>query len=245
MKIKIFTQNTWLVPFPFSKHGKKRSKHLVAAIKDLKPDIVALQEVALKRSVNFFKKNLKEYNVIHNAGRIGNRSGLLTLTKERPQKIDFFQYKKPQKKPARFSSRLLKFSKRGIHIIKFKDYYFYNTHLFPDWDLSITSKEFETLKKKIKKDKICFVAGDLNISFNLFENLNKGFFEPVDSIGDTFSIYNQYVKKWWDRNVKGHRKIDYILVHHPKKTKLTFRSRIIMRPLISDHYGILSEIEIK
>jgi exonuclease III len=246
MKTKIFTQNTWLIPFPFSKHAKKRTKDLILTIKKLDPDIITLQEVSKKSKIKHLMKKLPEYHFSFYSGKKYNSSGLLTLSKKKPLNTRFIKFKKVKIKS------IAKIPKRGILITEFKDHFIYNIHLFAvinkedvEKKLAVTKNEFELLKKYIEKDKICFVCGDFNLTKNQFDNINNDFFEYAENTGDTFSFFNQYVKKWWDKNVTANKKIDYILVKLPKGKKLAFTSRTIEKPILSDHYGILSEIDVK
>jgi len=246
MKIKIYTQNTWLVPFPFSKHKKSRMKKLVQTIKTLKPDIITLQEVSKKSQIKYLMKKLSQYHFSFYSGKKYNSSGLLTLSKQKPLNSRFIKFKKVKIKS------IAKFSKRGILITEFKDFFLYNIHLFPiikkkdiEKKIHTTKNEFKLLKTHIEKEKVCFVSGDFNLTRNLFDEVNNGFFTYAENTGDTFSFFNKYVKKWWDRNVTANKKVDYILVKLPKNKKITFTSRTIERPILSDHYGILSDIEVK
>ena len=240
MKIKIFNQNTWLIPFPFSKHGRSRINNLFGTIKNLNPDIVTLQEVTLSSHVKKIKKTFPEYFLMHGAGRFGNRSGSLTMTKEKPLLSKFVSFPKAKVR------RLHKIIKRGFFVIKLKNFFLINAHLYPgNWNPELTLQEFEILKKQCDKKKITIVAGDLNLNYEIFDKVNNNFFECVDAVGNTFSFFNKYVKKWWERTITANKKIDYILVRNPNKKQIIFKSRIIRKPLISDHYGIYSEIEIK
>lgn len=242
MKITIFNLNTWLLPTPFSKDKKRRIIDLIALLKKLNPDIAALQEVARKRYIGLFKKELDNYYFTYNQkGRVWNKPGLLTLTKKKPISSKFVQFRIRKKR-----NMMTRLVGQGFFEIKLsKDVYMYNVHLHPDdWKDTLTFEQFEFLKSKIKKHKLCFVCGDLNMNFKDFEKLNNGFFESVDSVGNTFSWYNMYVKKWWERNVTADKKLDYILVRNPDKKKIVFNSRAIRKPILSDHYGIYSEIEV-
>ena len=247
MKLTIYTQNTWLIPFPFSKDMKKRTKQLIYTIKKLNPDIITLQEVGKKKHIKTIKKKLPEYFFSFHSGKKYNPCGLLTLSKKKPLTTTFIKFEK--KKDMKGLARI---PKRGILITEFEDYSVYNLHLFPiiyknnlTKKLNITKHEFMLLKSKIKKNQVCFVSGDFNLKRNQFDEVNNDFFTYAETTGDTFSFFNQYVKKWWDRNVTVNKKLDYILVKLPKGKKITFTSRTIKKPILSDHYGILSEIEVK
>ncbi len=243
MKLKIFNLNTWLLPTPFSKDKKKRIEDLITLLKNIDPDVAALQEVARKRYINLFKKELGDYIFTFNKkGRVWNRPGLLTLTKTKPLSTKFIPFRVKKK-----GGVMAKFVGQGFFELKLdKEVYLYNVHLHPDdWKDELTFEQFKFLKSNIKKDKLCFVCGDLNMNFGDFKRLNKDFFESVDSSGSTFSFYNIYVKKWWEKNILPNKKLDYILVRNPDKKKIIFNSMTLRKPLLSDHYAVYSEVEVK
>ena len=140
-----------------------------------------------------------------------------------------------------------KVAKRGALLTRFKDFDLINTHLYPDnWgNDNITYNEFDIVKKHCNKRKPTILAGDLNMKYEAFKKANNGFFELADDVWNTFGLYNEYVKKWWEKNVTTNKKLDYVLIRDPEKKKITFNSRAVRRPVLSDHYGIYSEIEIK
>ena len=239
MKLKIFNLNTWLLPYPFSKHRKSRFKELVLTIKSLDPDIITLQEVVQKKHLKQLR--LPGYFTSSPRFKLANKSGLVTLSKMRPSKTNFISFKKPRK-----IALAQKIAKRGVLITEFKEFVMYNTQLYPEgWNLEATNKEFNHLKKIVDRTKICFVSGDLNLKLKDFEDVNKGFFSFVEDTDNTFSRLNQYVVKWWDRNVTTNKKLDYILVKNPTNKRILFKSMAVKKPVISDHYGIFSEIEIR
>ena len=98
MKLTIYTQNTWLIPFPFSKDMRKRTRTLVTTIKNLDPDIITLQEVSKKSHIKYLKKRLPNYYFSFHSGKRINSNGLLTLSKEKPLDAIF-----PSERPSPFA----------------------------------------------------------------------------------------------------------------------------------------------
>ncbi len=241
MILKIFNLNAWLVPFPYATERKSRFKKLILTIKSLQPDIVTLQEFSRKKEMETLNSEFPDYYVYAPNSKVLNRSGLVTLSKKKVVKTKFVSYKKHKN-----SDFKIKLSQRGVLITEFKDYSVYNTILYPEgWNLKITVSDLNHLKKTIDPRKICFVSADLNMRLNDFNKANKNFFSFVEDINNTFAYVNHYVRKWWDRNVTTDKKLDYILVRNPTNKKILFRSMAIKKPLMSDHYGVYSEIEIK
>ena len=241
MIIKIFNLNAWLVPYPYSRERKSRFEKLILTINTLKPDIVTLQELSDKKYIRFLKNEFPKYSVTSPGGKLFNRSSLVTLSKNKPINTTFIPYKNPKDIDIK-----MKLVKRGVLVTEFNDYFIYNTILYPEgWNVKYSLDDLNILKKSIDSDKICFVSADLNLRLKDFEKGNKGFFSFVEDTDNTFSYLNHYVYKWWDKNVKAAKKIDYILVKNPTKKKIFYKSRLIKKPLLSDHYGIYTQVEIK
>ena len=73
MKLKIYTQNMWLLPMFASIDNKKRLNRLINVIKEHVPDLIALQEVWLTKYIKYLKKSLPDYFFCFNTGFILNK----------------------------------------------------------------------------------------------------------------------------------------------------------------------------
>ena len=240
MKISIFNINMWLLPFYYSKHNKSRLNKLLNIVKNKNPDTVTLQELPRKKHVKILEKKLPDYHISHKSGRILNKSALVTLSKKKPLQIEFFPFSRKK-----IFSSSEKFITKGILATHFKNKVsIYNTHFYLINKVKhkvYLEDQLNFTKKILKKQNICFLCGDLNMHKSHFDSLNNGFFGYGEDSKVTFSQNSKYHKKWWDRKLHGDKKIDYILVKTPKKTKISYKSEIIKHDL-SDHYGIYSEI---
>jgi endonuclease/exonuclease/phosphatase family metal-dependent hydrolase len=232
--MKIFTLNTWMLPFNLSKYNKKRFSKILDFIKKEEPDIVALQEVWFSKYVEILDQ--LDYNMFSQSKKYLNRSGLVTMTKKK-HKAEFVIFPK-------YNSPLLhKPAKRGFHKLKVGEIYFFNAHLYimPGKESTfIAKKELEIIKKHMKGK--CILCGDMNIDKKEFNKINNSYFSYAENSRNTFSSKNPLLKKWWDPKMVSDKKIDYILVKNP--SEFSFKSKVIKEGL-SDHYGILAEIKFK
>ncbi|MBT4858091.1 endonuclease/exonuclease/phosphatase family protein [archaeon] len=232
--MKIFTLNSWMLPFGLARDHKIRFNRLINFIKNEEPDVVALQEIWFSKYV----KNLKKLNyyIFSQSKGIFNRSGLVIMTKKK-HKCKFIMF--PKYKNA-MSDYIIK---RGFQIIEIEDLRIFNAHLYVKpgvENIKYAKKELELIKKHMRGKSI--LCGDLNIEKKEFDKLNNNFFKYAEDTKNTFSWDNKYVKKWWDPKMIANKKIDYILVKNPARIK--FKSRIIKKQM-SDHEGILSEVKWK
>jgi len=241
MSLKIFNINMWLLPIRFSKHNGQRVKKLIHFVKKLNPDIITLQEIWQKKHIKTLKKHLKEYHLTLHKTRFWNKSGLVVLSKEKPVKQEYFAFKKIKERG--IYNRI---APKGVLVVHFKkEIVIYNTHLHHRTDgekIKVAYGEFNLVKKRIKKSKTSILCGDLNLTKTQFDKINKGFFLHAEDSQNTFSKKNPFFKKWWEKKMpQGNKKIDYIVIRTNKK--FLYKSRTIKNPVMSDHYGIYSEID--
>ena len=223
MKWSIFTLNCWLLPLNLSKHSKQRLDMICSFITRRQPDIVALQEIFQKKRVRELEKRLARFYFIHHfSGRRFNRSGLVLLSKQKPDRVEFIAFPRHKSYPNDIINKL---GKRGILITEFNNSIVYNTHLYvrPGTpNIQITLNELEFLKGKIDKKKLSIICGDLNLTTGQFNSANKSFFSYGENESNTFSLHNPYLRKWWDPKVKGDKKIDYILIKNSNNFKFSY-----------------------
>ncbi|NTV24408.1 MAG: endonuclease/exonuclease/phosphatase family protein [Nanoarchaeota archaeon] len=235
--MKILNANMWLLPFRISKHNNKRIKRIIEIIRKEEPDIVTLQEVWEAKHI-WFMEQVLGYHCSSFAKRF-NPTGLVTFSRSKPSSAQVFYYTRPEK--SNLVEGLVKKGALCTEIeVEGKSIYIYNTHLycaFSRKEFWVTIKQFNELKAFSKQP--CIVCGDLNLTLDMFEEENNGFYNRAEDIDVTFSEKNPY-KKWWDPNKPKDRKLDYILSHG---MDVSFKSRKIDET-ISDHDGIVSEVMI-
>lgn len=250
-RIKILDLNTWMLPWPFSKDNKKRLDLLVGLIKELKPDIVSLQEVWLKKYVHWLKKNLSGFYLFSGDTKAGvfNKSGLVILSKFNLIDKKRFTFRENKK-----FNIIEKIADKGNLQMNFicenKKITFINFQLYnavKENEKDIIGNQFKKLTEIIKKPDVhsqdlVILAGDLNLSFKEFEEINNGLFLYSHNHTFTFSKSDLYTKSRlnpWLCNK--YYKNDFVLVW-PRKEGIFLNSRVIKKPLLSDHYAIFSEV---
>lgn len=238
MKLKVFVLNCWLLPIPFAVDNKRRLNKIISLIKKHDPDIVALQEVWVKMYERALKRNLPEYTFVKSKARVFNKGGLMTGLKNKPEsfKVKYF--------PRRGLSGAEKLAKKGYHIIKISDdLFFVNTHLCDptsEKEKEIIKSQFNTLKKLVPGKRI-IIAGDLNLSEAELTELN-GSFEHDESAESTLSSSNPLSNKRLNKFEQTETKVDYVLC---SKGKSSISTKCIKSPIVSDHYILISNVELK
>lgn len=231
MKFKLLNANLWLLPFTVSRENRKRLKRFISLVNKLDPDIIALQEVWMKLHIRYLKKRLPNYNFYYKKSKIYNKSGLLTLSKI---KLNF--------KHTTFDSKGLhiieKIAQKGYQVLTTGKLQIINTHLYNDF-FSIsdvkTIKQFQQLKKQNT-----ILSGDLNLPLERFKQLNKGFYK-VSNTEITCTKKNKYQTVSYNKLSTTNSKIDYIASSY-KGAKIN--TKLIKKPLVSDHYILFSKISI-
>jgi len=242
MKLKFFDLNCWLLPFGISRKNKIRKEQILIEIKKKNPDIITLQEVWLIKDINYFKKHLKNYHPVHSNSLFFNKSGLLTLTKEKPSEV-----KKVIFPIAKRSSLIERIGAKGLHSInlafKRKKLHIINVHLyFPikKEDKLIDFLELKFINHLINKSTI--VLGDLNLNYNSLKKWRKYDSFKLGGRKPTYSSKDVYAKKYGDKRKFFRDKIDYSLLS--KKSKLKLVSKTITAPVLSDHYALEGTVSI-
>ncbi|MFH1649501.1 MAG: endonuclease/exonuclease/phosphatase family protein [Candidatus Woesearchaeota archaeon] len=234
MKLRIFSLNCWLLPFPLSTNNRGRLSNIISLVKKHKPDIIALQEVWLKNDVKYVEDSLKDYVFIKSSSRLFNKSGLLTgvLKKNVSYEIQSFPITKKH-------NLIERIARKGYHILKLSnDLFFVNTHLYAPMiknEESIAKSQF-TLLQKLMKSKKGFLVGDFNLDENELEKLNKRF-ELDKTYNITWSGSNKLTRTMFNRLFPPDKKKDYIF--KTKKSNITLKTKCIESPIVSDHFAIL------
>lgn len=242
MQLKILDLNLWMLPAPMASDQKRRLQRFVLLAKRTNPDIITLQEVWLRKYITFIRKNLKGYHIHHPSHKVFNRSGLVTLSKEKPSSFHFHRFPK-----LKGEVRLEKLAGKGYLMINLrfagKNYHIVNTHLYcelPGSRKQITEQQLEMLIRLTKKGN-WIVCGDLNLDESEFKKLNKGHFTHHTSKVFTYSKNNKYARSRLNKFGIRNRKIDYTLIK-ADKNNLKIHTAVIQKPLVSDHYAVLTTI---
>jgi len=238
MKLKILSLNCWLLPPPFSSKNRKRIHQIIELIKEINPDIIALQEVWLNHYVNLIKGNLKEYYFFESNSKIFNRSGLLTGLKIKPKSFHpvFFP-------PLKNYNFIEGFCSKGYQIIKIsKDTYFINTHLYSPLnreELKFNISQWKLLKGRMGRKNV-ILSGDLNLDEKDFSKEEYPFnYQNEDGLKKPEN--NKYTKMKLNRLYEYYDEEDYILKNF-KKGSLGVRK--LYSHVLSDHYPLLGKLEI-
>ncbi|GEM_PF-3086351 len=244
--LKILTANMWLLPPPTSINNQERLDNFINLVKKLDPDAINLQEVWLNKYINYLKKKLLSYRVINTSSLFYNKSGLVTLIKHKPIKVEFhkFDIKNDLDPVERIASKgflRTQFSKGGnlINLI--------NTHVYQSFDeskLKIKLSQIEEVIKKSKAANPTIIAGDLNVFpekiSKLVDQLQKELEVPV-----TYSENNAYAHKAvniiLNRDGVYNERPNRILANI-KKPISPIKLEVIKNPLVSDHFPLLAEI---
>ena len=235
MNLKIATLNFWGLPCPLSINKKQRLKKLINLIKDEKIDILALQEIWLNKDIKYIKSKLPNYHILINNNLIFNFSGLLLLSKFPLLENKFHKFKISKEFP----------SKKGIQKTKIKIFNKEITLL--NIHLDYSSNQLSQIKKnqikhitKTLDNSPTLILGDFNTDLPNF-NIPDNFKLISQTETKTLNSKNHYVTKRFNKFHETDWLCDLIFCNF--KAKLT-KKKIIKKPLISDHYLVISEIHI-
>ena len=241
MDIKILNLNCWLFPYPFSVKNKDRLDSLIIFIKKTRPDIITLQEVWSNKYIVYLKEHLNEYIFTYSKSKFFNKTGLVTITKDKPSyhKIKSF----PLTKSHNFTELIFNkgYIETDVNFLKYR-LKIINTHLYAPFSKSakhITKDQFKSIIKKI--DNKSFLCGDFNLDLDEIKELSSN--TNILTEGRiTRSNKNSYTMKMFNIFFS-HRdsSIDHIIT---KRKLIRFKSKIIKRPLFSDHYAISCEVKL-
>ena len=238
MRLKILDLNLWMLPPPFSADNMKRLERFIAMANRMQPDIITLQELWLNTYVDYIHRKLPGYRLYRHTDRALNRSGLVIFSKKKAVAWHFHAFRKDKE------GIVERFASKGYLRITVglgrERYNIVNTHLFcpvPDRKkLKITEMQFRLLER--------ISAKGLNIDKPLFEELNKGRFIYSKARTDTVSKDNRYDNLRLNRFTRTGQRLDYTLLRGLDGNVRKITTRIIKKPLLSDHYALLSSIEI-
>ncbi|MDD5331961.1 MAG: endonuclease/exonuclease/phosphatase family protein [Candidatus Nanoarchaeia archaeon] len=234
MRFKVAQLNFWGLPWPFSVWRKTRLEDLVEFIQKNDVDLINLNEVWLGQDICYLKMKLKNYHFSHNRFDNVNDSGLVTISKY-PVKFKRFI---PFDKSEIFSGKGILISEMEVDKKKIK---VVNTHFFHSRKLHrshIVKNQLERVKNYLDEFPT-IVAGDFNLNY---DKVKFPLFKLISKVSiPTLNKDNRYTHKLFNGLYSINLKCDLIFSNF--KTKV-LRKEVYRKPLLSDHYLILSEIVI-
>ncbi len=227
------------MPKPLSIKEKQRLSQIISVIRENNPDVIALQEVWLSKYAKEIERQLKEYTFTMSGSFFYNKSGLVTgVKKSNDIEINYFPFTKKH-------SLVERVARKGYHSVKLSnDLFFVNTHLYTqtnDAEKAITASQFRLIQKLMPTKQV-IVAGDLNLNERELNKFNIRF-DYDTSYGLTISSSNYLTQARCNKFLKQDLKIDYLLATKEKTASLV--TKCITKPIVSDHYMLLSSIKIK
>ncbi|MFA6099231.1 MAG: endonuclease/exonuclease/phosphatase family protein [Patescibacteria group bacterium] len=238
MKLRIATFNFWGLPWPLSVNKRKRLNYLISSIKEWKIDILALQEVWLYYDIKYLRKRLPGYEVLAKFNYF-NPSGLafisrlpLTDVTYIPYQGDFFHKEFPARKGVLVSQA--KLNDKNIQLV--------NTHVFYSSTKTQSKNQSDQLNQLIRMldSRPTILLGDFNVDYESLK-MPEGFYivsHLQKIIEDGHNIYRQ---SRFNKIDSSNRLPDMIFANFPVEVK---EKKIIFEPIMSDHYVLLSELEI-
>lgn len=239
MKLKLATINFWGLPWPFSVKKKERLRLLTSLINKEQFDIVALQEIWTNYDINAITKTCLGYHALDKRNPFFNHSGLVILAKHELRNGLYIPFEGALLS-LEFPSRKgilrcdVELQKTTIQII--------NTHVYYDVNAEQTKKQKKQLDQLIDilDHRPTIVLGDFNRQFSTI-NLPSHFQLISESDNPSINLRNEYSTKRFNKINSTDRLPDYIFANFPVSAK---KSYLIQDPIFSDHYPVVSEIEI-
>jgi endonuclease/exonuclease/phosphatase family metal-dependent hydrolase len=248
MKIKILSANMWLLPPPASLDNQKRINAFVKLAKKLDPDVINFQEVWLKQYAQKIKSALPNYHFTSPKSLFYNKSGLITLTKEKPFSKKFHQFKikrqyNPFERIARkgFLRVQIKIKDKTISII--------NAHIYHSRHTATIKLKLGQIKEVLRvarENGPAIIAGDLNTPPNFYKNLIKNFLTEEKN-PETYSEKNKYTHMMANAilNKEGvYNPYPDRVLFFPKSSTANIKTATINEPVISDHYPLSAKINL-
>ncbi len=250
MNIALISANMWLLPPPFSSENKKRIDVFARMISEHKVDFVCLQEVWLNTYVEYIRNTFSSYYFIGSKDVLFNKTGLLILSKHEPLHFEKYSFKYMWE-AASYDSLARKGWLFGQFKIKGTKVDLLNIQL----NCPVNKRQFRAWEKQYgevrrfvnQRNGNLIVVGDLNGTCT--ELLQNSATIKSESEGiKSFSRSNPYNRKgfhkltWMYSNYD--LDIDYVMLF-PRKDTNHITKKLILEPLVSDHYPIYAVFEIQ
>lgn len=239
MQISIATLNLWGLPWPFSIHKTRRLQDFFALVRREQFHIIALQEVFLRSDVQAIQRALPEYHVFAKTNTVSNVSGLVLLslfdlTDCRLTLFDMpiFHKEIPSRKG------LLQ---ARIHIND-KEITLCDTHLYFGGRKKLHTLQHQQFKqlRELLPTTPTILCGDFNVDYHQV-SLPEAFILLSNKNELTIQYSTRYAHMLFNKVHGRDRNPDMIFANFP--TKVT-DSKIITEPLLSDHFPVVTTIEV-
>jgi endonuclease/exonuclease/phosphatase family metal-dependent hydrolase len=244
IRVRILSLNCWLLPPPISSNNGERLKKIIRLIKGKKAEVVTLQEVWFGKYISEIRKSLPEYHIVPQKEKFYNRGGLVTLSKYKPIKVKNYTF------PLTKNHNIIeKIARKGFTEITIRkkagEITIINTHLndpINEKERAINESQFRIIKKRARKKKNFIISGDLNmkeedvekLSYNSF-HFNKGIFKNSHNPNQNYIIDNTHAFA---------KRLDYIMSKKRPGIIVKEVSSFLKKPLVSDHFALMSAITI-
>ncbi|MFA5051914.1 MAG: endonuclease/exonuclease/phosphatase family protein [Patescibacteria group bacterium] len=239
MRLKIATFNFWGLPWPFSVRRVARLRMLADLVSRERFDIVACQEVWLRQDIRRLRRWLPEYQLCDQCPCLFNRSGLIFLSRLPlscglflPYDMPVISWEFPSKKGIL----------RAQIVINGQPFQIINTHVLYTPNATQTRLQKRQLDQLIDvlDNRPTFLFGDFNREFDAM-HLPEHFSLISENTKPSISMTNRFAKMRLNKIGMSDRLPDYIFVNFPVRSA---RSYFINRPIISDHYPVVAEVDI-
>gem|GEM_PF-1794239 len=239
MRFKIATFNFWGLPWPFSVRKKARLRMLVEMIRREQFDVIALQELFVYRDITFLVRQLPEYSNSGQSLGLFNRSGLFLLARQPltnctivPFNVPLTLHEFPSRKGVQKSDITL--GGQNFQLI--------NTHVAytpRPTDEKIQERQLDQLVRTLETLPT-FLFGDFNRVYDTL-GLPLQFRLISEDKKSSISMSNRYARFFLNRVGMSDRLPDYIFTNSNVRVAKTY---FITDPIMSDHYPVVSEIDV-
>lgn len=243
MQFKIFSQNMWMLPFWISAQNKQRLTRLISFINSQDFDLIALQEVWLSKDVRRIIDSVdSKYYAFHHPLGTSNPSGLLVLSKQKPSASSYSLF--PITTQHNWEERRGKkgFIKLDLEINGIK-VSVVNTHLYAaksELDEHIITDQLNIIMTSLADYPNAMIMGDLNLDIGK-NPIGHSFVHDLSDTKNSIDKANIYQQQRLNKKSKDQKRIDHILLKTDQSWRI--RSRLLTDPVLSDHYGVIGELE--
>jgi len=258
MKLKILSVNC--LGSPIVGHKKQRFTLLTKEIMRMKPEIILIQELISKKGEDILKQGLKGYKFY---GDFPTKTGGLMIASKFSGKYNFTKYNRQADWfPLSWTDKWLGKGFQNLDLkIKGKLFSVFNTHLVCNYintesGNNILRSQLTQLGNSVKRKKeVIIVTGDFNITPNseVYKEFifKTGLVDPL--LGLELYTNNPDAVPWIFRKFvtgfTGRIRGDYAFYSGLKKSQVD-QKLVLTKPikygkknyLLSDHYGILTDI---
>jgi endonuclease/exonuclease/phosphatase family metal-dependent hydrolase len=239
MQIRIATINVWGLPEPLSTKRRFRLQTTIDIIRKQNLDIIGLQEVWLKQDIFYLLKQLPGFSIAACPNPLFNRSGLVLLSRFPLENVSltpfnqsWFNFEFPSRKGMLKASASINGTKLQL----------VNTHLYYSRSSKqriAQMKQARQLAESLHNDPT-ILFGDFNMEWKQLELPDA--YRCISETEQPSIIHtNPYSTSRFNKYNSNDRLPDYLFANFPSKLVKSF---CVTDPLVSDHYPVVSIIEI-